>query len=245
MNMQRFARPGYLLCMTLIIMMHTHAAVVRADQDAISPPTDPLQGATAESIPQERRRDLAVGIRTGVSFARFIGSDAPSTVFEHSEKPFITVGITGLVGVHEWLSIQPELLFMSKGRRSSLNGAPDGTFHNDYVEIPILARVTVPITEQVVSYALAGPALGFLLRFQLKSEIDGSIADRTDQAKRLDLSGIVGLGIQVALTGAHGLVLEGRYDRSFTRFLKTEDDIKNRAFAFIIGYQYSFHLASP
>jgi hypothetical protein len=243
--MQRLARPGYLLCMTFIILMHTHAAVARAEQDAISPPTDPHQGATAESIARERRRDLGIGIRTGVSFAQFIGSDAPSTVFEHSEKPFITVGFAGLVGVHEWLSIQPELLFMSKGRRDSSNGAPTGTFCNDYIEIPILARVTVPITEQVKVYAFAGPALGFLLRFQLESEVDGTITDRTDQAKRLDLSGIAGLGIQVALTGPHGLVLEGRYDRSFTRFLKTEEDIKNRAFAFMLGYQYSFHPAAP
>lgn len=224
--------------------MHTHATVARAEQDAISPPTDPHQGATVESNPQERRPDLGVGIRAGVSFAQFIGSDASSAIAEHSEKPFITVGIAGLVGVHEWLSIQPEVLFMSKGRRTSSNGVPIGTFYIDYVEIPLLARVEVPITEQVVSYAFAGPALGLLLRFQLKSEVDGTLTDRTDQAKRLDLSGIAGLGIQVALTGPHGLVLEARYDRSFTRFLKTEEDIKNRAFAFMLGYQYSFSPAS-
>jgi opacity protein-like surface antigen len=244
--MKRLVRPGYFLCITFTILAYTHAAVAHAEDDAISPSTDSNKEAMARPMEQKRRRaPFGVGVRTGMTLARYVGDEASSEIAEHTDKLFIAVGISGVVGLYEWLSLQPELLFVSKGRRDSMGGVLIATFHNDYVEIPLLARITIPVTEQITPYLLAGPAFGLLLRFQLESEIDGAITDRTDEAKRLDLSGIVGAGIQVALTRQHGLTLEGRYDRSFTRFLKSEDDVKNSAFAFMLGYQYSFSSASP
>lgn len=64
--------------------------------------------------------------------------------------------------------------------------------------------------------------------------------DLTDEANRIDVSGVLGAGVAFALAPQHGLTLEARYDRSFTRILENGDDVKNRVFAFMLGYQYSF-----
>jgi hypothetical protein len=221
--------------------MYSHTAAAQAGSDAFSSPAEPHEQAIPDPAGQGRGWGrLSAGIHLGVSLAQLIGKDAPSAVNEHTDKPEIALGIYGRFGFSEWLSIQPEVLFLSKGRRDNRDGMLLGTLELDYFEVPLLARITIPVSERVAPYLLAGPAVGVLLRFQLTNESDGSVTDRTDQAKRIDVSGVLGAGVEIALTRQHGLTLEARYDRSFTRILKTGDDVKNRVFAFMLGYQYSF-----
>ena len=194
---------------------------------------------------QKRRWErFDIGFKLGLSLAQLTGKDATSDIAEFSNKPDITFGITGLIELHRWITLQPEVLFISKGRRVNVDGMLINTLDVDYFEFPLLAHITIPVGEQVTPYFLIGPAIGVLYRFQVESENDDSITDRTDQAKTIDLSGIAGAGIKVSITPQHVITLEGRYDRSFTRFLEEEEDIKNRAFAFMLGYQYSLSSTS-
>ena len=236
------ARTWFAACLLIMALTHPSIVVAQDEHDA-SPVVD--ANPRPNSAPMEqglRLGRLSAGVHLGLSLAQLVGKDAPSAVNEHTDKPEITLGVHGRVGFSDWLSLQPELLFISKGRRDNRDGMLLGTIELDYFEVPLLARITIPVSERIAPYLLAGPALGFLLRFQLTNEADGSVTDRTDQAKRIDVSGVLGAGVEVALTRQHGLTLEARYDRSFTRFLENGDDVKNRAFAFMLGYQYSFSL---
>jgi opacity protein-like surface antigen len=238
--MRHVKKTLFIAYLVLAMLGRPGVAGAQAEGDDSSSPTDSSEGSGAAPVPQEREGErFAIGVSAGLSLSHFIGEDGTSDFADYTNKPDMTFGISGSIRLHEWLSIQSDILFVSKGRRTSLDGALVSTLDVNYIEIPVMARIEIPLSARVAPYLLAGPALGFLLRFQVDSEVDGVIMDRTDQAKRFDLSGILGAGVKVALTRQHGLTLEGRYDRSFTRFLKSEEDVENRVFAFMLGYQYS------
>lgn len=238
--MHHIAKPLFAACFFIMTATHSGVAVAQDEQGASAPSNDANPRPNPAPMEPERRwAQLAIGIKAGMTSSHFVGSEGTSAFAEYTQKPAITFGISGLARLTEWLSIQPDILFVSKGRRTSLDGALVSTLNVEYVELPVLARIGIPIGQHVSPYLMAGPALGILLTFENEREIDGSVTDLSDEAKRIDVSGVLGAGVEVALTPRHGLTLEARYDRSFTRFLKDGDDVKNRVFAFMLGYQYS------
>lgn len=236
-----------ILSCSLVAMLVSPGVAGAQDERASSPlPMDSSQGSDPGPVPRERGRErFALGVTMGLSLSHFIEEDQSTEITRYVQKPDMTFGLSGVIRVHEWLSIQPDILFVSKGRRTFRNGVLFSTLDVNYIELPLLARIDAPVSARVVPYLLAGPVLGILLKSQNRLESDGSVTDLTDEAKSIDLSGILGAGAKVALAPQHGLTFEARYDRSFTRFLKSEADVKHSVFAFMLGYQYSFSSASP
>lgn len=205
-----------------------------------SPASAPeAETAPAPAMPESWWRDIHIGAKAGLGLANWVGSDASSEIADFPNRPGPTFGLFGSIRLHKQLSLQPELLYAPKGRKAESGGVLSDTFVIDYIEIPLLARFSFPIHDRFAPYVLAGPAMSFLLRYQIESEGDGSITDRTDLARSIDLGVLGGAGTSVVLTGPHALVVEARYERSLTRLLMEDVDVKNRVFSFMIGYQYS------
>ena len=241
--MQHIAKTWFAACVFIMASAHSSVAVAQDEQDASSAAIDATPRPDSTSMEQEQGWGrFGIGIKAGLTSSHFLGSDGTSEFADYTQKPAFTFGISGLAKATKWLSIQSDILFVSKGRRTSLDGALVSTLDVDYMELPVLARIGVPVSEHLSTYLMAGPAVGLLLKFQTRRESDGSATDLTGEAKRIEVSGVLGAGVEVALTRQHGLTLEARYDRSFTRFLENGDDVKNRVFAFMLGYQYSFSL---
>jgi hypothetical protein len=137
-----------------------------------------------------------------------------------------------------WLSIQPELMFVTKGvNQELLQATGAGHITISYLEIPVLARVMYSY-QSLETHFVAGPALG--LAMACRDELAGDIGDCRDTTKTFDPGFVLGAGIAIKLPWQSALVLEARYDMSLvSRSSRTpEPDLRNRAVLFSIGYSH-------
>ena len=78
--------------------------------------------------------------------------------------------------INEIFAIQPELLYTMKGAKGTCEW--DGLCEEwkdklTYLEIPVLAKFTIPTEGKIAPNLFIGPALGILLSAKYEWEIDG------------------------------------------------------------------------
>jgi len=150
-----------------------------------------------------------VGLKAGANFADV------DTDFTTDSKTGFHVGLYGEFGA-AGISVMPEILFSTKGAKD---------FDLTYVEVPILIKKSFA---KVLNIHL-GPQFGFL------TKADNIGGDFKDELKGSDISGVVGLGLD--LPG--GLSAGGRYVFSLSGIedLAGKGEIKNKTFQIYIGYK--------
>ena len=182
-----------------------------------------------------------LGFQGGLSLATIGGSDAD--YMDPGYRTGIGLGAFLNLPVTELLSIQPEFFYLQKGFQTTEQGV-EITFAVDYVEIPVLLRIDVPVEGTIAPYFLVGPALGF----KASCEVTGSDAgvevsldcDEAEvELKALDLGAVVGAGLSFE-AGPGDFQIQARYNYGFMSVddSEYEDDIKSRAFSFLVGYSF-------
>lgn len=167
------------------------------------------------------------GLRAGLNVSDLTGDDLGNT------EP--RLGFTGGAFVNvpftPQFSLQPEVSYSQKGVASE-DG--DAQLQVDYVEVPILVKYTVPVTETGLMFgAYAGPALGF----KVSEEVDGfgGSAD-TDFFKSTDIGGAFGVTV-----GAGPFAVDGRYTLGLSDATDEDEspyDLRNGVFS--IAGTYTF-----
>ncbi len=173
------------------------------------------------------------------------------------------IGFTGGVGLNYslsddgFLSIQPELLFSQKGfsaAGSAFGVNYDGTYRLNYLELPLLAKITFG-GNAFKAYVNAGPSVAYLLSGRVKGRgnllgIFGSNIDEaiqfTDDPNRLNITQLdanrieagvnFGGGIGYGFGNNSALFVDVRYNLGLTDFDKNQQS-KNRVFAIAAGVQ--------
>lgn len=190
------------------------------------------QQTTGESSLQPK-----FGIKGGINLSNLYVDD----VKDENMKVGVNVGVFGKFPVTQGFSIQPELLYSSKGAKlayDNILGNGEYRFNLNYVELPVLAVFNLGKNFNIH----AGPYVSLLTSANIKrldkknNEID-NIADLdTDNFKRFDygLVGGVGLDIENFTIGArynYGLneIGDGGLAGQATK------NSKNSAFTFYIG----------
>jgi opacity protein-like surface antigen len=163
------------------------------------------------------------------------GSSVESSMAERI--PVLHVGAGGFVRLElaRWngvgFGVQPELGYVPRGADIEL-GTSQGNIRSRHLELPILGRIESPPLGPVTLYAVAGPALSFLLSAESKSGT-GVISDTTDVTSKLDFGLAAGAGVSVAVTPRLVLGFESRYTHGFLTLDNTgEFDVENRAIYF-------------
>lgn len=176
----------------------------------------------------------------GLSIITHGGKNADSEFAESTRKLGVALGGFASIRLHERVSLQPELLYATKGTDAELDGQPVSTVRMSYVEIPVLARVLILPRARMQPYALLGPALGLLLGAEVEGAVSGNITDLTDDTRLFDLGLTMGVGAAWALSSMGSFTLEARYNLGLISVDDSvnQDDIKNRALTFFVGYQY-------
>jgi hypothetical protein len=156
-----------------------------------------------------------------------------------------TVGGFAEAEVASLLSVGIELNYIQMGAtfiatEADDTGNPVGTFEShlvlEYAQIPILARVLMPVTGPVRSYILAGPAFGFALKGTARADRRPTL-DVGDDMKPLDLGAIAGAGLRIAWTHGSSVDLEARYATGFSDVWDLSDNLES------INHGISFTLA--
>jgi hypothetical protein len=193
---------------------------------------------------------LALGVKGGVSI-----SQVQSDLFDTDNRTGFVGGVYGALDLTPMIGIQPELLFVRKGAKLfstdvEVGGIPLGeigtTLDVDYVEVPLLLRVSLPVADPLGVRLLAGPVASIKVNEKLSTTgLIGYSLD-SDQVKTADFG--IAAGAAVALRhGTFALVGEGRYTFGLTNIsdLSIADvsfggDVKNGSFYAMAGLEFLF-----
>jgi opacity protein-like surface antigen len=154
----------------------------------------------------------------------------------------MVMGGLASVSLHDWVAVQLELVYFFKGTGRERDGMDVGPFISTYVDVPLVVHARIPLHGRIKPYALAGARWSVLLGAEIKYA-DGLTVDSKDVTTSIDYGRLFGVGTEFELSAKGSLQFEIRYDRG----LKTNDkpdtdrepfDLKNRALAFMLGFQY-------
>ena len=127
----------------------------------------------------------SVGVKAGASLA---GVDRPGAPVSFDWKWGPTAGLFVTYSLNSALAIQPAVRWISKGfsygkaESTDQSGASTGQYEAlqavDYLEVPVLLKMSAPKWGAVRAYALLGPAVAFEVREQLK--LTGALEESRD-----------------------------------------------------------------
>jgi hypothetical protein len=146
---------------------------------------------------------VSIGIKGGANAATIAFKGEPDA---SARRWLPAIGAFAVLPVRWGLEFQPEVLYTMKGTRLRGSGAPSSVLL-DYLEVPLLARVTMHAGGRRI-YAVGGPTAAFRLRARTRTEFSGSTeeTDISDEVRRVDAGVAAGAGVEFG-----SLAVEGRY----------------------------------
>ena len=174
------------------------------------------------------------GVKGGVNFATLSVEDGESAFDSR-----IGAVIGGFVTWHafRWLELQPEILFTSKGAKVEESGISSNLIV-DYLEVPILARYSRPLSDNWRFFVAGGPTLGVRLRARTTTEFSGGTEeiDIDDDVEEMDFGVAVGGGVEVGRW-----ILDGRYTFGLSDLDADTSDaatFRNRVISVTAGFRF-------
>ncbi len=195
-------------------------------------------------------KGLCVGVKVGAIFSDM---DAALSVdrltLSHDDdtdtRGDVCGGLFATLALNEWFALQPELLYAAKGidKSERSDGAPI-SIKLHYIELPVLAKLTIPTHTMLTPSLFVGPALAFNVGAKVKPNDIYSV-DVSDLVKTVDFGWTFGGGLDFDLAGLR-LTLDARYTLGLTdisdipaelkaRFPRSDVDFKNRSIALMVG----------
>lgn len=200
-------------------------------------------GVEAEFNP----RMIKKGIRGGAGIASVVNHERDSkNVVGYS------LGVFGSYRQSPILTIQMELLFSGKGYKipdatvvqiDPAQAVPDtviiegveAKYLLNYIEIPLLAKISVPTGGKFVPYVTGGGFMSLMVWDRLHlTDSSGTLEFELENTKRADLGYIIGAGFDIK-SGDGMIFFETRYEISAMEPIKNEDQ-KSRLLLFQVGY---------
>ncbi len=182
-------------------------------------------------------KGIMIGLKGGLSEANLNGD----AVTNNSYKPGFVGGGFLCYDVTDIFSIQPEVLFVMKGAKFD---SAEVSFKDklDYIEVPILVKVTLPVSGKIKPSLYAGPTFNFVMSAK---QVDGEEIDFKDQISSMDFGIAAGAMLAYQMEMA-SIFVEGRYDVGLKTIVKNADDtgdkpdITNGGFQFMVGFGVGF-----
>jgi hypothetical protein len=176
---------------------------------------------------------VVLGAKLGATFASI---DVDPDDFERSSLSnfggggFLRFGMGGM-------SVQPEVLVLTKGTKvDDLNG-DEGKVKLDYLEVPVFLRFAFGQGASAKPYVLVGPSVSFELGCDVESfgQTADCLQDLSFDRSKTDVGVAGGVGLEFKL-GPGSALLEGRYTHGLTDVDKDTDKVRNRMFGVFVGY---------
>ena len=197
-------------------------------------------------------QQLVMGPKLGLNASRMGGVDAGG--FWQLDQTSTGFSLGGYLSYTfgPYFSMQPEAYLTRRGGRGG-DASGTGSLILHYVEVPILAKVTLPTKSKFVPYFLAGPS--FLFRVGCNVEMQSSEGNKRGacddwvfespmgniavDAENHDVALVFGMGVDMPLGNGY-LAVDIRYGIGLTSVDKSylDTDLTNRALQFMVGYGF-------
>ena len=214
----------------------------------------PLITAILSLIVFTARAYAQLGVRGGMNLSKFVGADATNT---EATKRLNAGGSFSLIHIGP-VSLVPEVYYSQKGSRELASALTNpgtttptvGTtvFGLDYIEVPVLAKVSFPLARLLNGYVTGGPAYAWNVDCSIQIADAGPTPTSNDCSQtfgsfksamqKADLGAVVGGGLDFSIPGLGGLNLDTRLVRGLKRLTTgtTGADIKNSTVSLMLGY---------
>lgn len=195
-----------------------------------------------------------LGLRGGMNLSKFVGGDATNT---QTTKRLNAGGSFSLIHIGP-VSLVPEVYYSQKGARelaSTLTnpGTTPSTvgttvFGLDYIEIPVLAKISFPLARLLNGYVTGGPAYAWNVDCSIQVTDAGATPPSNDCSQtfgsfksamqKADLGAVAGGGLDFIIPGLGGLNLDARLVRGLKRLTSGTSgaDVKNSTVSLMLGY---------
>lgn len=187
------------------------------------------------------------GIKGGVNIANIYGEDPGD---ETDSKTGFAGGIFVDWGITPLFGIQPELLYVQNGSRSDFFGG-DLFLKFNYLQVPVLAKVDLPVGGSLIPVLYAGGYASLLLDSKLVAEVEGEggTLGLKDYTKSYDAGLVFGVALDFS-AGTGTMTIEGRYNLGMVEIddgigggiFGVEDaegtDMKNESLMIMVGYTF-------
>ena len=182
-----------------------------------------------------RAQGLQTGVRGGINFSTTAASGAgEGGALDWHLRPVLGAFATWRLA--SWLELQPEALYAMKGAKD--DEFVPATLLLDYLEVPLLARMTRGAPHATRYYVAAGPSIGLLLRAKTRAEFGSSVEeiDIKDDMEPLELGAVIAGGVELG-----SIVVDGRYTHGLSNIEKDSDSdqkMTNRTVSVTVGLKF-------
>ncbi len=188
---------------------------------------------------------ISWGLKLGTNISDFRGNDIEGLGELFDWKVGFCGGVFMSYDVNNWLTLQPEVLYSMKGMKLGFF-SQSITFSLDYIDIPILATVKIPVEGTLRPFLYAGPVFAFNVRSEVSANLDfgeGSedySVDMSDYTNGFEFSLALGLGLNIGIAG-RDMILDFRYEPGLTNAYDTPAEAdetlewKNDTIAILLG----------
>lgn len=126
--------------------------------------------------------EFGIGAKGGLNFSSLVGDDFDRGFeneinYEKKARVGFAGGVVVPIAFNDYFTFQPEILFMTKGVRTYEEGIEANvkwtetiTTKNNYLDIPLSAKVTLPLKGAVVPHILVGAVPSFLLTAKVRTQ---------------------------------------------------------------------------
>jgi hypothetical protein len=203
---------------------------------------------------------IFVGVRGGVSGSTMTKFKLIENIIpDFKLLPAPTGAIFVELPITDRFSIQPELAFVQKGFVVNESFNVDGisalgvniplggriALKNNYVEMPILAKIKLGDANEGHAYFLVGPAVGYLVDSRAVIRVLNIFPIRTSLGTGLfhkgEFSGVAALGYEIPFNNGK-FFMEGRYQHGFSRVLDlplVQLPVRNQTVSFSVGMAFA------
>ena len=171
---------------------------------------------------------LSGGLRGGLNTAFFSGRDALGT----DPRLGAVGGAFVRYDVTPRVAVQVEALYSQEGAEDV-----DGTYKLDYVDVPVLLRLGLPVSRLADAGVYAGPSVGLPVRATFEDEDGRDLEEET----AVDLGVVLGadfwagpFGVDLRYTGGLTDAFSDEIDGESVRPL----DIRNQALTVTVGFRF-------
>jgi len=179
---------------------------------------------------------LAIGAKGGIGITTLRGTN-----LENIDNRTSWLGGAFLnAQISPAINLQPEILFSQKGADYTTNGVRNKLVIN-YFEIPILAKIRLPVGDVFFPHVLLGPNFAFRTNLKYsRVETDNGTQATTNynEIRKSDLGGLIGAGFDIE-TKESGLFFtaDGRYGFGFNNLDRSDHsvEIRNAGWSFAVG----------
>ncbi|HJR60871.1 MAG TPA: porin family protein [Vicinamibacterales bacterium] len=198
----------------------------------------------AGAVPSGQERQI--GLKAGVSVASIAGDAGGDAALPYDVRTGLTGGAFAVFPMRRRVALQVEAILTDKGGALPVNdpsiiqGEISERLRFQYLDLPVLARLTGPRVKSATLYGFAGPTLSVRLSARYQTAMTGAGSygfeyDIGQDVRRFDVGLTAGAGADIGPR----LVIDARYTRGFTDLYDVAAGVplRNRGFLVTAGFR--------